>query len=156
MILQTAIELFVERLEAPRGATGLRAARRLILVDACRPGLRSDLLVAELRAGFGVACDLLDGLDALAAADSVAGAVVWILLDDQDQVAYCELLREDLAAGAADAAALIAVGDLDGDAFAGRITRAQAGGGSALRRRRELAAGAATLSALFTAAGGGG
>lgn len=151
MILQTAIDIFVERVALPPQKAVLRPIVRQLIVNACRGCVRTDALVNEIVRRTGAEVELVRGVEELATRELSGDATIWLLIDDEADVAYCKLLRDDLKRERGVTLSLVAVAGITGEGFAGRLTRAQVGAGPLLSRRREIASGAETLLAQTSA-----
>lgn len=154
MILKTAIDIFVERIENESALRAVPGAGRLIVIDCCAPGLRVAAMLGRLRSLEAPEPLLITRAELDQELEVDRHDVVWILVDRPSELPYCELLRDDLASRVSSAA-LIAVGEFDGGQFAAQLTRAQLGGGSIFLRRRDLARGAQLAAELFGLGGAG-
>jgi hypothetical protein len=149
MMLARVAELFVERVEAaPRPA--LAAAGKLLVVDATAALIASGPLFVRASERFPLAVDVV----ALAAFDAVQfrrGGYdeLWLLVDMESDLTYCELLREDLRAVGGGRVELLAVGEVETATPAHRLEVRHLGGGRPWTRGRDVAEGVDLVRTMF-------
>lgn len=146
-MIEAIAELFVERVPRVVDRPVLAQASRLLVVDGCGRSHRVDDLTAEVERVAPVAASYLR-LDALGLAPVDAEFdLVWLFVDNQSDLAYCDLCTRELGERFVGArVAVVGVGDVA--AQNGSITLDASAVGSAppWRRRRELARGADQLT----------
>ncbi len=106
-------------------------------------------MLARLAARADVSPELVRFDELGGSAERPSIDLAWILMDAGSDVAYCELLRDELDREASAGALLVGVGDLQIDSLSGRLEARHFGAGRPWRRGRDLADGADAAAQLL-------
>lgn len=147
-MIEAIAELFVERVPRVVDRPLLTQASRLLVVDACGRTRRVDELTALVERTAPVTASYLR-LDAVGLTPVDAEFdLVWLFVDDQSDLAYCELYARELGERFHGARIeTVGVGEMDRSDYSTTLSTAAVGAAPPWRRKRELARGADQLAA---------
>lgn len=146
--------LFVERVASVAVAPTLVPMSELLVVDGCGSDHRFAELLAALTRSQPICVRELRVDDLGELGEEFRCDRLWLLVDADSDIGYCELLASDLAANCPRGPELVALGAVEVQRAAARFEPAQVGRAPFWRRRRALASGVERARELLAAGAG--
>jgi hypothetical protein len=152
-MIDSLVELFVERVPVVR-AQGPVAPLRLLVVDACTAPHHAPSLLGRVESIAPVKSHLVGSAELDRLPEVAHFDLVWLLADADDDLAYPQLLRGDLADRLGLETSLVTVPSSGVSDERSQLAAAHFGRCPAWRRRKGLAEGAQRVATMLDAGTG--